>query len=99
MKYLKKFNEVKAYTEEDLVNFNIRDRKNYKTVINHLKGMWQYPDDVITAVVVAFGGSYDESEEYLSDMDGFGYDDPAEYWPEWCEHHRIGHEIDNNPFI
>jgi len=105
MKHLKRFNEntkhpVKQYTDDELEELSYTDRRNYKTVISHLCSEWNIPKDIITAVVVAMGGSYDESSEYLSDMDAYDFlHDPAGYWDEWCRKYDIEHEIGGNPFI
>lgn len=99
MKHLKKFNELRQYTQDEIDDLTTRNRKNYKTVIDNLCSGWKFSREIITAVVVAMHGSYDLSDEYLSDMDGYDYENPADYWVEWCKHHDIEHEIENNPFI
>jgi len=96
---IRKFNELKQYSAEDISKLSVDNRRSYQRIIDHLKSDWNFPEDVITNVVVAMGGSYDSSDEYLSDMDAFEYKDPADYWIEWCHHHRIDHESNNNPFL
>lgn len=105
MKFIKKFNEsyllsakpsFKKYNKKQLDDLSIRDRINYDRVIDAVASGWNIERDIITAVVVAMGGSFDLSEEYLSDMDAYSYtNDPGGYWEEWCDKHDIS---DENPF-
>ena len=108
MKHLKGINESflqKSIKESIEYNDDLLDKEssinrvNMRNVFDKLKQDWNMDDEILMRVLLAHGGSYDTSTEYLADMEGFGYETPEDAWEDWCDHYNISHEIENNPFI
>ena len=96
MKHIKRFNE------------NYGNDKGDHPQLAGLQALWNYPDDVLNAVLWA--NTEDDNDErelaigyasqYINYMESVvGTDNPAEAWYDWCIHNNIEHEADNNPYL
>ena len=89
MKNLQKFDKFKVNEDSET---RIRPGR-----LKALCDMWTFDPSVIEKVFMFFGGSYDQTDEYLELMDGEETDNPADVWEAWSIENNIEHE--SNPFL
>ena len=89
---------MKHYTPEEIEKISTELKINISTRIESLLRIWDYKETIITAIIIHFQGSYDETDAYLGLMDDGEVDHPELAWEVYCDINNITHEIDNNPF-